>query len=341
VNPSITTTYTVTGTTGFGCTGSSSVTVIINQNPIVFITAPQDTICAGSSTNLVGNGAASYVWMPSGSTTQIFSVSPTTTTTYSVIGSTLGCTGTASTSISVFDSLVITASASPDLICVGQSSNLVATGANVYFWMPTGFTADSISVSPPFTTTYTVWGNTDNCPGMNTVTVNVIPNPTMDITANDTILCPGNFLKLCAPYGFDTYLWNNGSDTDCIVINSGGNYIVHVTNGMGCAATDSIYIEEACESLIWYPNSFTPNDDGKNDYFTIVGDNIKSFEIWIYNRWGELLFYSDNIEKSWDGIYHNNPVPPGIYVWYMIYESYYAKMVTYKHDLTGIVNVIR
>ena len=88
---------------------------------------------------------------------------------------------------------------------------------------------------------------------------------------------------------------------------------------------------------ITVPNAFTPDGDGINDFFEIKGEEIKSFELWIYNRWGELVFHSNKINNFWDGRYRgvNNQID--VYVWKIKYEDSHRKNET----LVGHVSLIR
>lgn len=68
-------------------------------------------------------------------------------------------------------------------------------------------------------------------------------------------------------------------------------------------------------ALIYIPNAFTPNNDGLNDTFGAIGEGITEFNIQIYNRWGELIFESNDMKTQWDGNYHNEIAPMGVYVY--------------------------
>ena len=92
-----------------------------------------------------------------------------------------------------------------------------------------------------------------------------------------------------------------------------GDHVVKYSYPQNCNESDSIIIEVGCEMQFFAPNSFTPNGDGENELFVIKGNNIIDYEINIYNRWGELLFNSKDINISWDGKYNNQVVPEGSY----------------------------
>jgi gliding motility-associated-like protein len=85
----------------------------------------------------------------------------------------------------------------------------------------------------------------------------------------------------------------------------------------GCKATDTVEIKfESCNNL-FVPNSFTPNDDGKNDIFIPVGKDVSRFTMRIFNRFGEEIFNSNSIDNGWDGSYKGSPCQFGIYIWYI------------------------
>jgi len=89
-----------------------------------------------------------------------------------------------------------------------------------------------------------------------------------------------------------------------------------VTSGLGCSdeITHTVTVEFGSEYYV--PSAFTPNNDGKNDEFKIIGSEIKEFSLVIFDRWGNEVFESDDINTSWDGIASkNNPVPEGVYVY--------------------------
>jgi hypothetical protein len=154
VSPTVSTTYTVSGTLA-GCTNSRTVSVLISNNPTVSITGSL-SLCDGQSTTLTASGASAYFWS-NGANTAVAEVSPISSTTVSVIGTnTAGCTGSTVTTLIVYTSPHITIDA-PSRICVGEPVTLLANGGATYLWN-NGATTSSISVSPSVSTTYTVVG---------------------------------------------------------------------------------------------------------------------------------------------------------------------------------------
>ena len=155
---------------GNSATCNFSVTVI--ANPTVSIANTNTTICAGQTATLTANGASTYVWNTTATTSSIV-ISPTATTVYNVVGTANTCTNTATFTQAVIPTPTVNAISSTSLICVGQSASLTASGASTYTWN-TNATTSAIVVSPTITTTYTVNGTAANgCSKVATVTQNV------------------------------------------------------------------------------------------------------------------------------------------------------------------------
>ena len=150
----------------------------------------------------------------------------------------------------------------------------------------------------------------------------VLPYPVVNV-GPDTSLCPGNpgitvseLANINNPNV--TYLWNTGATTSSINVNTPGWYYTTITEG-GCTATDSMFVRNDCYLDI--PNIFTPNGDGINDYFLprqFLSSGLTSFKMEIFNRWGELLFQTSNVDgRGWDGAFNGKQQPEGVYI-YMI-----------------------
>lgn len=231
-------TYTVTATDLQNCSNTATVTITVNTNPNVQISGP-DYVCVGNVANLTASGAETYVWNTDETTTSI-SVSPLTTSTYSVTGyDTNGCHTTSSKVVNV-ESLPVISVSGAKTICAGQSTTLTATGGVTYQWS-NGETGSAITVTPAASHTYVVTvTNALGCVASKEtlVTVNALPVITF---SGDTAMCDGSSVTITAGGGTG-YTWSTGAHTPAITVGTAGYYKVTVSNENNCASTDSIYI---------------------------------------------------------------------------------------------------
>ncbi len=193
VSPTVSTTYTVTGTGANGCVNTASTSISVFSVVAPTISATLTTICGGQQTVLTASGGSTYSWSgPSFSATgAIISVAPLSNATYTVTATSAnGCTSTASQAITVSGGPTITG-LSPVTICQGASTTLTAGGATTYAWS-TGATTAGITVSPTNTTTYTVVGTTGSCSSSANVTVTVTQSPVTSIPTQ-LIYCGGDY----------------------------------------------------------------------------------------------------------------------------------------------------
>jgi gliding motility-associated-like protein len=159
----------------------------------------------------------------------------------------------------------------------------------------------------------------------------------------DTMMCPGITGSILLadvnnPTAF--YTWSTGEVTPSIVVTQPGRYWVAAsTRFAGCTTIDSIWVKRDCYLNI--PNSFSPNGDGRNDFFLpreLLSSGLKSFNMNIYNRWGELIFTTDNINgRGWDGKYNNVDQPMGVFV-YTINAQFINNV---KKTFSGNVTLMR
>lgn len=135
--------------------------------------------------------------------------------------------------------------------------------------------------------------------------------PEVDL-GNDTLICPGSNIFIY-PGSYQSYSWQDLSNDSFFVIRKAGIYSVTITNSSGCTASDSINILEDCINDLIIPNTFTPNNDGINELFNVSGSPTTEYKLLVFNRWGELIFKSEERLAGWDGSYKGNPVQEGMY----------------------------
>ncbi len=242
VSPTSNTTYNVTVTSS-GCTNSDAVTIYVNTTPTA--NAGGDaSVCLGNSANLSASGAATYSWDNGLGAGSAHTVTPSTTTTYTVTASSIeGCTDTDDVIITI-DALPVAAAGSDVSICQGTSTNLMASGGSSYSWDNGLGAGASKTVSPSDTTNYmvTVTGS-NGCTATDNVTVNVLPLPTA-FAGNDVTICTGASAQLTATGGA-SYNWSGGlgaGQAQVVTPSSNTTYTVTVTSSNGCTDTDDITI---------------------------------------------------------------------------------------------------
>ncbi len=228
-------------TDAIGCSAVDSSSITVNPLPITTIT-PDTSICSGSSINLNATGGTTYLWNTSATTAGI-TVSPTTTTNYSV-------TITNSNNCSVVENVTVTVNSSPSAsingnstICAGSSTTLTATGGGNYLWSNNASTA-AITVSPSANTTYSVTvTNSFGCTSTASQSVTVNPLPSITVS-NDTAICLGDSVQLTASGSTASYLWSTNETTSQIIAKPQNttNYTVTLTDANGCTASGSVLV---------------------------------------------------------------------------------------------------
>ncbi len=258
VSPTNTTTYTVVVTDASGCSNSDTHTVTVNTPAAVTIAGPTSS-CSGNSVVLDAGPGVTYAWLPGGETSQFITVSPTSTTTYSVtVTDGNGCQSGDSHTVTVNTPAPASITPSgPTTFCTGGSVTLTASAGSSFVWTPNGEITSSITVSTSGTYGVTVTdgnGCTSTATPV-TVTVNSAPPVAVTGAANS---CSGNNVALNATAGFSSYLWQPGNLTGANVNVSPTattTYTVTATDANGCTstATHSITVTSAAPVSITGP----------------------------------------------------------------------------------------
>lgn len=218
--------------------------------------------------------------------------------------------------------LVLTVS--NDSICPGQLVTLTVNGGSNYIWS-NGSSNNTISVTPQATTTYTVTGNIGATTQSLSATIVVFPiNVQVNYTLIDdkTILFNPFIDATSAP--IISYFWFFGDESSSNEENPVHTYpfagefnaYLLVVNAFGC--TDTIFFTLSISDIntIYIPNSFTPDGDGLNEFFSAQGINLAKTSVEIFNTWGELLYNEQGSPNtSWDGTYKAQKCAQGVYVY--------------------------
>ncbi|MEM8901150.1 MAG: gliding motility-associated C-terminal domain-containing protein [Bacteroidota bacterium] len=308
------------------CSNQDSVNITVNPIPVLSATADQ-LICAGDSALLNVNGAETYTWFPdvglSESDASRVMASPNSDTQYMVIGvDQNNCQDSANVLVSLKDKPV---ALGPDslTLCPDDPFTLSVSGGDTFLWN-TGETTSSIAsnlTSSP--SLFWVIPFLDNCPG-DTAFSEVRFHDYLakaDFTLNtERAPYPATIQAIDLSQHATSYQWQFGEGSSSTETNprniyaTPGTYLIQllVEDNNGCLDSAEQQIEILNRNL-FTPNAFTPNGDGKNDRFFISIGMMSSFEIAIFDQWGEQVFQSNDIDFSWDGTHSGNSLPEGTY----------------------------
>jgi gliding motility-associated-like protein len=158
-------------------------------------------------------------------------------------------------------------------------------------------------------------------------------NPLPEVELGETVfLEPGSSASLIAKGDFTGWLWSNESTDSLIMVDQSGIFWVEVQNSYGCKDSDTIRVNEFGLNI---PNAFSPNGDGLNDHFRIKGFEKKDQVLMqIFNRWGNLVFETRDLDKGWNGSTGNGLREAGTYVWIIHLRS------DRDHIFKGTVTVV-
>jgi gliding motility-associated-like protein len=171
----------------------------------------------------------------------------------------------------------------------------------------------------------------DQCTGTDTADVVINPVPT-DGLAADTYYCEAtkDSILLTAGAGTGlTYAWGTTSATNNLgtaqtqMVYTPAEYFLTITNAFNCSRTDSINVRDVCEPTVFIPTGFSPDGKGVdvNNTWVLYAKYTQNFKLTIFNRWGEIIFYTEDPNISWDGNYRGEPMPIGVYPYILTYEG--------------------
>ena len=180
--------------------------------------------------------------------------------------------------------------------------------------------------------------NAGGCLFSDTIIIRYLDPPTISLP-NDTVICEDSRIDVQLPQGNYSLLWDNGSTFFNRSFTHAGNYWLTATNICGTATDAFVLQSKNCNCYLYFPNAFTPDGNDLNACFAAVYDcAFETYHLFIYNRWGQLLFQTTNPAECWDGKYKNEIVLPDVYVWILEYKSVYDGTVIGKK---GIVTVVK
>lgn len=295
---------------------SQSVFINVIHQPTVSISssAPSLEICVGESITLTATGSGNYLWNTSATSTSIV---VTSAGSYTVSSS--------NTCFSVSDTVTIVNGIFPvasivgdSILCNNEVITLSASGGDNYIWS-NGNTSSSSTFNSGGQV-YVIAAN--NC-GVDTAYFNISNFSLSASFTSDYVYgsdVPIDVIFTNTSTNATTYHWNFGNGNLSSIENPTNTYTTNGTYSVSLTASN-LHCSDVFETElifetpngVFIPNVFTPNNDGTNDVFSIVGENIAALHAEIYNRWGEKLFSWDSVTDFWDGTYNGKSASDGTY----------------------------
>ena len=351
--------YTITLKDGNNCLASQNVTVTLN-NTVTVDAGTDETICEGTSFLIpaVSNGT-SFSWSPApglnNATILTPTASPSVTTKYYITATSGICTRVDSMQLFIRPAPIPDAGPDQD-ICYGRIFQLSGAGGVSYQWSPsTYFVSAATHQNPDVKATTNISYSlmvTDvfGCRSLTPDVVNIKVTPSVRIFAgSDTIAAMNQPLQLrvreMSNAGVTSYTWTPASflsdptsATPIATLTADQRFIVSGTTPAGCQGSDDILVKVYKGPDIYVPSAFTPNNDGLNDLLRPIPVGIKDFKFFrVFNRWGQLVFATQDPQRGWDGKINGASQGTGTFVWMAEAIDYKGNLVTRK----GVVSIVR
>ena len=355
--------FTVTIADANGCESTAQTTITINPLPNVNA-GPDVSLCEGESVTLNGQGALIYSWNNGVSNGASFT--PATTQVYTVVGTDAnGCQNSDNVTVTVNEIPVILFDASPTNGCapllVNFTNNSTGNSSECIWDLGDGTVLNNCS---NFSHTYTNGGDftvtltsttAEGCSSSLSLQdyIHVENPPIASFIPSTTVLSetePEVFLNNTSQ-GAVSYEWNFGDGTVETSVNPSHEYYTEEPGGyvitliayseMGCTDTAEVFLRVKEELIYYVPNSFTPDGDQFNQTFQPVftsGFDIYNFNMLIFNRWGEIVFETNDASIGWDGTHTGSIAPDGVYTWKIVVKT---SENDERKEFVGHVNLIR
>lgn len=231
------------------------------------------------------------------------------------------------------------------LVCPGDTLNLTADSKLSFEWLSPSLTplnsGDTLRIEPQTSTIYPILFKQGNCSIYDTVIIDVLTKPEQPHESEYLVNYTESQRIDLNP--FFEYNWSPReflSCADCpsvtVTPDNDIQYFFTYIDTNNCVLVDSVTVKVSFP--LYIPNTFTPNNDGTNDFFFAQSTAIGDFEISIFNRWGQQVFYTQDINEGWDGTFNGIPQQQDTYVYKIIYTRRYRDKILQR---VGRVNLIR
>ena len=345
-----------------GCSNNASTQIAITAGLTITVTPNNPFYCAGGSVLLTAAGATDFTWQPniglSATTGGNVIASPNSSTIYTVLGSNPdGCNGSTTVAVGVYTVPTLSIIAFPNEGCSPLDVTFSYSPAgpidtNSLQWnfgdlASIDNTSDLINPEHIYNyegsyTVYVSAATNDGCPVAATDTVSAYHKPIADFYFNPEVGYMDDpeigFVDISV--GANAWSWNFGNPASYNLNYSvlqnpyhtytdTGTYIVEliVSSSHNCSDTVEKPVTIYPSVVIYIPNAFTPNGDILNDTWkpVVSGIDKDNYHLYIYDRWGKVMFATNDINEGWDGKYNEKPCPEAVYVYMIDYNTKPAK----------------
>ena len=340
-------TYTVVASAPAVCDSTASAVVTVSNSPVVVIVPVSDG-CADTREIRAdvtgGSGNYSYSWAPTGDVGEVISIANSGTYIVTVRDQASTCEATATADVEVYNpiSVLLTVNEQP---CDNGNPVTLSTALNpiqpvTYSWyldnqLLAGETLDSLETTAQGT--FLVMVTTGHCDASDEINIVRAPSSPRFLDPSHTI-CPeppvNEVVSVEIPQEYTFYrVWLLKTAEEIYEVSprvfeltKEGNYLFRMVNALGCWTDDSTYVNNQCIPTVYAPNAFSPEASlVENQKFRVFPTFVDQFEIFIYNRWGELIFFSDDLNfmenDGWDGRKNGELLQGGTYTYVMRFTS--------------------
>jgi gliding motility-associated-like protein len=261
----------------------------------------------------IGDNHLSYLWNDF-STDSVLYID--TSGTYSVLVTNIYTTCQNSDSVNIVFSDVPEIDLGNDTSFCRNTSLLIDAFHNGYTYLWQDNSTESFFLAENSGSYDVTVENMYGCVNSDTVNLTLINNPVFEFPA-DTVLCENTVLNLIYDFEDTQYIWQDGTTENSFLVTEAGNYSL-TTQNVCDSWTDSIQVSYKYCGNIYIPNVFTPNDDEFNHFFKIKGIENETWNLTVYNRWGQKIIYYNTYDNSWTGKDQNGQIlSSGVYYYYL------------------------
>ena len=325
----------------FGCRDTAAQTVNVLESP-VFSLGQDTSLCEGDSL-LLSSGLSSSTYAlewQDGSPDSIFLATASGIYFLSASNS-IGCSR-ADSILVTFEPLPHVALGEDTVLCGGRTLLLQAqtdAAQPVYSWN-TGAASAFLTATADSAYTLAITDAATGCQGQDSIFIGHAEAPLVRFPA-DTTFCPGELLVLAVqPLNNEVleYRWEDDASEQNLTVMAPGSYSIQVSNGACDTSATIVVLPGDCRTSLFVPNAFSPNGDGRNDYFLPFGPDIELQRLRIFNRWGSLLYDEEGGGARWDGTIGGEKAPSGAYVFLL---EYFNRRAENRATASGEILLVR